>query len=143
LEKIFYYSKRNEAIKSIKWALIAIIYGIIFHFPAKLVIPHHYLIFAYFCYAVSFCLVLLSIWFALKPNKKYIVLTESTIKIMSKENSIEIPRSQITSAQLCESPIKHRFFTGLGVVFFPDVCETKKRHNRSTCRIKAITYRKT
>ncbi|MBN1366087.1 MAG: hypothetical protein JW976_14885 [Syntrophaceae bacterium] len=126
MEKIFYYSNRNLAIKSIAWAFLAVSYGIICRFFGNLVIPHHYIIVAYFCYAVSFCLVFVSIWFALTPNKKYIVLTESKIKIMSRKNSIEIPRSQISSAQLCESPIKYRFFTGVGVVFFPDVCDTKE-----------------
>ncbi|MDI6741152.1 MAG: hypothetical protein QMD11_00290 [Smithella sp.] len=125
MEKIFYYSNRNAVIKSIAGAFAAVIYGIFFRFFGIWVIPHHYIIVAYFCYAVSFCLVFVSIWFALRPNKKYIVLTESKIKIMSRENSIEIPRSQISSAQLCESPIKYRFFTGVGVVLLPDVCDTE------------------
>ena len=122
----FYYSYREFAMKSIAGAFAAVIYGIFFQFFGIYFIRHYYTIVAYFCYAISVCLVFISIWFALRHNKKYIVLTESDLELIIEKNSIKIPRSRIASAQLCESPVKYRFFTGGGVFYVPDVCDTKE-----------------
>lgn len=100
MEKIFYYSYRKQAIWPIVSAIVMAAGGAFFYLLSR------NLIITYFFYALSLYFVFVSSWFVFRPNKKYLVLTESNFKILTEKDCIDIPRSQILSAGLCQSPIE-------------------------------------
>ncbi len=107
MEQIFYYNYKKQAIKPLLLAIGVAVGGAAGHLLFNWIKPNLTII-AYFFYIVSFWLLFSSLWLALRPNKKYLVLTDSSLRIISEKDCIEIPRSQIFSAELCQSPIEFK-----------------------------------
>jgi hypothetical protein len=107
LEKIFYYSYRKEAIAMASAALYTVFGGSLFLYFGKAIFQSPLAAFKYIVYSFSLFFIAVSFWYVVRPNKKYIRVTNSDVEILTEKNKIVIPRSQINSVELSPSPIKH------------------------------------
>lgn len=132
MENIFYYSYRKQAIKPFACAISIVIAGIFNHFLSTWIAPNLKII-SYFLYLGSIYLVFVSIWFAVRPSNKYLILTESNFKILTEKDCIDIPRSQISSVELCQSPIEYRGLPNVKYLILRDYQKVLKLSLKSFC----------
>jgi hypothetical protein len=135
LEKIFYYNYRKQAISPIVIAITMAAVGAFFH----LILPN-LIIITYFFYAFSLYFVFASIWFSFRPNKKYLVLTESNFIILTEKDCIDIPRLEILSVELCQSPIEFKARPNFRFLTMRDPQTVLKISLKSTCIDKITDY---
>ncbi len=116
MKREFILSYRKAAFKPVSYAVAFMAGGLFSHYSFKTVDAYQLFFLSYFFFAASFYFLIISLLFVLRRDRKYVLLTESTLTILCERFSIEIPRSEISLVRLCESPIRYRMFIPYGPV---------------------------
>ena len=132
MEREFYLSYRKAAIKPALYAFVFAGLGIFSHYSIKAIDAYLLNFIPYFFYAASLYLLIIFCVFILRPNGKYVLITESTLTVFRGKTAIEIPRSQIVQIKLCQSPITYRAFEPYGPVDVGEIATLLKISLRDT-----------